>query len=270
MAVGVRALGAPWVERILGHRVDPVSKGRAVDAVVERALDVEPGAYVCLTNVHSTIESRRFPELRAAVDGAFLSVPDGMPLAWILRRRGYSETEKVTGIEYVPLVASKGVDLGLRHFFYGGGPGIAVRAGVRVESLVPGMKLVGAASPPFNANGQWPIHELERDLRRTRPHILWVGLGAPKQEIWMSHMAGRLSVPVMIGVGAAFDYLAGSKASAPTALRHIGLEWLFRLAVEPKRLWHRYLIGNSKFVMLLLREALTDRAHDRPRGTIGH
>jgi N-acetylglucosaminyldiphosphoundecaprenol N-acetyl-beta-D-mannosaminyltransferase len=165
-------------------------------------------------------------------------------------------TEKVTGIEYIPLVASKGLDRGLRHFFYGGAPGIAVRAGLRLVDLVPGVQLVGAASPPFGNTPGWAIKDLQRELHRTRPHILWVGLGAPKQELWMAAMAGELDVPVMIGVGAAFDYLAGTKASAPTFLRHVGLEWLFRLAVEPKRLWRRYLLGNSTFVYLLLREAL--------------
>ena len=244
-------------ERVLGQRVDPVSKAQAAEAVVERAFVPKPGAYVCLTNVHTTVESQRSPALRAAVDHAFLSVPDGMPLTWILRRRGHGHTEKVTGIEYIPLVASKGVDLGLRHFFYGGAPGIAVRAGLRLVDLVPGAKVVGAASPPFAQTPGWTTEDLQQQLRRTRPHILWVGLGAPKQELWMAARAGELSVPVMIGVGAAFDYLSGAKAHAPTFLRHVGLEWLFRLAVEPKRLWRRYLLGNSTFVYLLLRDAIS-------------
>lgn len=246
-----------WMERVLGHRVDPVSRAQAADAVVERALAGGPGAYVCLTNVHTTVESQRSPALRRAVDDAFLSVPDGMPLTWILRRRGHVDTEKVTGIEYVPLVASRGLEVGLRHFFYGGAPGVAVRAGLRLADLVPGAQVVGAASPPFaKTHGGWATEDLQRELRRTKPHILWVGLGAPKQELWMAEMAGTLNVPVMVGVGAAFDYLAGTKAAAPPFLRHVGLEWLFRLAVEPRRLWRRYLGANSRFVWLLAREQL--------------
>jgi N-acetylglucosaminyldiphosphoundecaprenol N-acetyl-beta-D-mannosaminyltransferase len=255
--MSVRALSVEplRMERILGHRVDPVSKARAAEAVVGRALAGNAGAYVCLTNVHTTVESRRSPALRAAAEGAFLSVPDGMPLTWILRRRGHEQTEKVTGIEYIPLVAAKGLKVGLRHFFYGGAPGVAVQAGHRLVDLVPGVQVVGAASPPFlESQGGWQIEDLQRELGRTRPHILWVGLGAPKQELWMARVAGTLNVPVMIGVGAAFDYMAGTKSSAPTVLRHIGLEWLFRLAVEPKRLWRRYLIGNSTFLWLLARE----------------
>lgn len=241
-------------ERILGQPVHPVSKGQAVDAVVERAIGGAPGAYVCLTNVHTTVESGRFREVREAADGAYLSVPDGMPLAWILRRRGYPQTEKVTGIEYMPLVVASGVDVGLRHYLYGGSAGVADRAARRLERIVPGTHVVGASSPPFAEVDRWPLDELRSEIDRTRPHVLWVGLGAPKQELWMARMSRVLDVPVMIGVGAALDYLAGTKPPAPTFMRHVGLEWLFRLAAEPRRLWRRYLVTNSTFVWRLLRE----------------
>lgn len=253
--LAARASIEPFAEeRILGQRVHPVSKAQAATAVVERATRGAPGAYVCLTNVHSTVESRRFSEVREAADGAFLSVPDGMPLAWILRRRGHAQTEKVTGIEYMPLVAAAGVDAGLRHYLYGGSAGVAERAADGLERIVPGARVVGATSPPFAEVDRWPIDGLREELARTRPQVLWLGLGAPKQELWMARMSTILDVPVMIGVGAAFDYLAGTKRAAPTLFRHVGLEWLFRLAVEPRRLWRRYLRTNSTFVWLLLRE----------------
>jgi N-acetylglucosaminyldiphosphoundecaprenol N-acetyl-beta-D-mannosaminyltransferase len=194
------------------------------------------------------------PELRASTEHALLSVPDGMPLAWLLRRHGHVQTEKVTGIEYMPLVAAAGVQAGLRHYLYGGVPGVAARAARRLERVVPGVDVVGATSPPFAEIDDWPIRDLQKALASARPHILWVGLGAPKQELWMAKMSGILDVPVMVGVGAALDYLAGTKPAAPTLLRHVGLEWLFRLAVEPGRLWRRYLRTNSTFLWLLLRE----------------
>jgi N-acetylglucosaminyldiphosphoundecaprenol N-acetyl-beta-D-mannosaminyltransferase len=246
--------GAP-VERILGHPVHPVSKTQAVEAVVRRGRVQRPGAYVCLTNAHTTVESQSSPTLRAAVESAYLSVPDGMPLAWILRWRGYHQTEKVTGIEYMPLVASAGLDSGLRHFLYGGKPGVADRAARNLQVLVPGVQIVGTATPPFAPIEEWPVANLRRDLVRSNAQILWVGLGAPKQELWMRAMSETLDVPVMVGVGAAFDYLAGAVPAAPNYLRHVGLEWLFRLAVEPKRLWRRYLVGNTTFLYLLLRDA---------------
>jgi N-acetylglucosaminyldiphosphoundecaprenol N-acetyl-beta-D-mannosaminyltransferase len=248
--------GAP-VERILGLPVHPVSKTQAVEAVVRRCRVRQPGAYVCLTNAHTTVESQSSPTLRAAVESAFLSVPDGMPLAWILRRRGYPHTEKVTGIEYMPMVASAGLDAGLRHFLYGGRPGVADGAGRKLKQLVPGVEIVGTETPPFASIEEWPVDSLRRELHRTKPHILWVGLGAPKQEMWMGAMSELLDVPVMVGVGAAFDYLAGTIQPAPRSLRHMGLEWLFRLAVEPKRLWRRYLVGNSTFIYLVLRDELS-------------
>jgi len=252
---------APVREAILSYPVDPVSKDQAVRAVIERALEGAPGAYVCLTNAHTTVESQRLPALRKAAEGAFLSVPDGVPLRWILRHRGYSSTEKVTGIEYMPLVAAAGRDVGLRHYFYGGGPGVAEAAGRGLARLVPGTTVVGATSPPFATIEDWPIEELSEELRRSRPHVLWVGLGAPKQELWMAKMAHTLDVPVMIGVGAGFDFLAGTKRACPPYLRHIGLEWAFRLLAEPRRLWRRYLLGNSRFVYLLTREALAKGRH---------
>jgi N-acetylglucosaminyldiphosphoundecaprenol N-acetyl-beta-D-mannosaminyltransferase len=264
LATQIRSTGRPRSERVLGQRVDPVTKKQAADAVVRRALAGEPGAYVCLTNVHTTVESQSSAELRAAVDDAFLSVPDGMPLAWILRRRGHVQTEKVTGIEFIPGVASRGLEADLRHFFYGGAPGVAVRAGLRLEQMVPGIHVVGAAAPPFGDTPGWAKEKLREEVRRTRPHVLWVGLGAPKQELWMKQMAGELDVPIMIGVGAAFDYIAGSKPHAPAYLRHVGLEWLFRLAVEPRRLWRRYLVGNVTFLWLLARERLVGPS--RPNG----
>jgi N-acetylglucosaminyldiphosphoundecaprenol N-acetyl-beta-D-mannosaminyltransferase len=254
-------------ERILDHPVHPVTKAEAARAVVQRALEGDPGAYVCLTNVHTTVESRRLPELRQAAESAFLSVPDGMPLVWMLRRRGYPRTEKITGIEYMPLVASVGRPAGLRHFIYGGAPGVAQRAARRLERLVPGADVVGATSPPYAPVEGLPDEALREEIERTRPHILWVGLGAPKQELWMARVSNQLGVPVMIGVGAGIDYLAQTKPTAPTLLRHVGLEWAFRLAAEPRRLWRRYLIGNASFVWLLARERF-GRPSSIPAGSI--
>ena len=244
-------------QTILGEPVDAVGKADAVRKVIDRALSKEPGAYVCLTNVHSTTDSRRIAALRAAAHGAFLSVPDGMPLVWILRRRGFNRTEKITGVEFAPLVVEAGLEKKVRHYFYGSAPGVAEAAGQALKQRFPEAQIVGASTPPFAQ--EWPLEDLQDDLRRTRPHIMWVGLGAPKQEIWMSEVARTLDVPMMIGIGAGFDFLAGTKKAAPSFSRHIGLEWLFRLLMEPRRLWRRYILGNSLFVFLLLKEAIFRR-----------
>jgi N-acetylglucosaminyldiphosphoundecaprenol N-acetyl-beta-D-mannosaminyltransferase len=258
---------SPQREHILGHPVHAVSRPEAVHAVVERAREGSPGAYVCLTNAHTTVESQRSPGLRRSAEGSYLSVPDGMPLVWILRRRGHAATQKVTGIEYIPMVARAGLEFGLRHYFYGGAPGVAAAAGERLTRLVPGTQVVGASSPPFSDG--WEVSDIQPEIEKTRPHIVWVGLGAPKQEMWMAHAAPRLDVPVMVGVGAGFDFLAGNKRAAPRVMSEMGLEWLFRLITEPRRLWRRYLLGNSKFVYLLLRDALLARqSGDGRRGRL--
>jgi N-acetylglucosaminyldiphosphoundecaprenol N-acetyl-beta-D-mannosaminyltransferase len=251
-------------ERVLGHPVHALSRDDAARLVVARALDDGPGTYVCLTNVHTTVESQRSGALRRAADQAFLSVPDGIPLVWILRRRGFRDTEKVTGIELIPMVAAAGREHGLRHAFYGGGPGVAQAAGERMLQIVPHAQVVAAVSPPFGSFGEREVEELRSVVEDTRPHVLWVGLGAPKQDLFMARAAHRVGVPVMIGVGAAFDYMAGTKRPAPTWMRHGGLEWLFRLVSEPRRLWRRYVIGNTLFVYLLAREALGLPANGRP------
>jgi N-acetylglucosaminyldiphosphoundecaprenol N-acetyl-beta-D-mannosaminyltransferase len=233
-----------------------VSKAGAVEFIVSRALRGPAGAYVCLTNVHTTVESRRLPDLRAAARGATLSVPDGMPLVWTLRRRGHGTAEKVTGIELVPMVARAGRSNGLRHFFFGGRPGVAEGAARRLRRLVPGVDVVGALAPRFAGVEALATPELDRELEQARPHVLWVGLGAPKQELWMARAAGVLEVPVMVGIGAAFDYLAGAKPAAPSFLRHVGLEWAWRLGTDPRRLWRRYLSTNTEFLWLVARERL--------------
>lgn len=168
----------------------------------------------------------------------------------------------------MPLVAAAGREAGLRHFIYGGAPGVAEAAGRALTDGVPGAQVVGTASPPFAPIERWPLEGLQAQLRDTRPHVLWLGLGAPKQEMWMARVAGRLDVPVMIGVGAALDFLAGSKRAAPRFLIGMGLEWLFRLATEPRRLWRRYLIGNTRFLYLLAREALVRPARASRRTSI--
>ena len=242
-------------ESIAGCRVDPVSMQEAVEAVVESAKTRLPrGDYVTLTNAYSVVEAQRSRELMAAIENSYLSVPDGTPLVWMMRQRGYSACEKVTGIEYIPPVARAGLEHGLRHFFFGGAPGVAEAAAKRLTEMVPGTQIAGTYCPPFDPNGEWDLNEINNQLLSTQANVLWVGVGAPKQELWMAKVSGRIQVPVMLGVGAAFDFLAGTKPAAPRFMSRMGLEWLFRLASEPRRLWKRYLIGNSKFIGLSLRD----------------
>ncbi len=263
----LRVAGAPVVElsivppraivreTVLGHRVDAIDLPEAVEMILHRAMDGEAGAYVCCTNVHATVESQDRPDLQAAADGAFLSVPDGMPLAWILKKRGL-RADRVAGMELTETIAAAGVPKRLRHFFFGGAPGVAEKAAEALQALAPGMIVTGTYSPPFSEDGSADLADLKAMIAETHPHIIWVGLGCPKQELWMANHAQFLGVPMMVGIGAAFDFLAGDKRRAPRWIQRSGLEWLFRLVSEPRRLWRRYLVGNSRFLYLLLRDWL--------------
>ena len=280
----------PNRERILGHPVDPLSNSEVLALIIERALDGSPGAYVCLTNVATTMLSQKSPQLRAAVEGAFMSMPDGMPLVWILRRRGYEATEKLTGADLMPLLVKTGRARGLRHFLYGWTNRMSQAAGRGLLEGAPGSLIVGTHCPPFAAaqdpgpddletganDGRplappwvsiggsltevnWELEKLEARLQETRPHIMWVGLGCPLQEEWMAMVAGRLSVPVMIGVGRGFNYAAGALQRCPPWMVNRGLEWLFVFLSEPRRLWRRYILGNAHFSYLIMRDAVAGR-----------
>lgn len=208
-------------------------------------------SYVCVTGVHGVMESRRDGALRDVYDGAGLVTPDGMPLVWLCRAAGFPHVGRVYGPDLLLALAEAGVARGYRHFFYGGAPGIADRLAGRLRERFPGMVVAGTYCPPFRPLTAEEDREVAHLLREACPDIVWVGLGAPRQERWMAEHVG--GVPgVMIGVGAAFDFHSGAKPQAPRWIQRSGLEWAFRLASEPRRLWRRYLVYNTGFVLLLV------------------
>ncbi len=156
----------------------------------------------------------------------------------------------------MPVVCDFGQTRGYRHYFYGATPEVLERLESRLKNQFPDIKIMGSFSPGFSKQCQDENSEVLQEINRLRPDILWVGLGSPKQDFWMYRHRDKLEVPVMIGVGAAFDFIAGTKPQAPAWMRRTGLEWFFRLCCEPKRLWKRYLIGNSRFLYYLFRDSL--------------
>ena len=223
----------------------------AVDAI-EQWIVAADRQYVCVTGVHGVMESQDDPDLRAIHNRAGLVTPDGMPLVWMSWLKGYSDVERVYGPDLMLACCAASIDRGYRHYFYGGGPGVVERLAVRLADRFPGLIVAGTWSPPFR-----PITVAEDDaiverINAARPDVVWVGLSTPKQERWMASHVGRLSAPVLIGVGAAFDFHAGLKRQAPRWMQRSGLEWLFRLITEPRRLWRRYLYNNPRFVWRVL------------------
>jgi N-acetylglucosaminyldiphosphoundecaprenol N-acetyl-beta-D-mannosaminyltransferase len=212
--------------------------------------------YVCVTGVHGVMESWRDEELRHIHNTAGLVTADGMPLVWLGRLMGFRQMERVYGPDLMLMVCERSAKQGYCQFFYGGTPGVAEKLASRLQSRFPGLQVAGVYSPPFRALTPEEDEAVIERINAAQPDIVWVGLSTPKQERWMSEHWGRLNAPVLIGVGAAFDFHAGFKRQAPHWMQQSGLEWLFRLAMEPRRLWRRYLINNPWFLWLVLLQAL--------------
>ncbi len=207
--------------------------------------------YVCVTNVHSVMESLRNPKLRDILNRSGLSTPDGMPLVWLCRWGGQRRTQRVYGPDLMMSVCESGQAEGYRHFLYGGEPNVLDLLAKRLEREFPSIDVAGSFSPPFRTLTEDEDKEIVDMINKFRPDVVWVGLGAPKQELWMADHIDRLNCPVLVGVGAAFDFIAGQKSQAPAWMRNNGLEWLFRLIQEPRRLWRRYVILNPLFILSL-------------------
>jgi N-acetylglucosaminyldiphosphoundecaprenol N-acetyl-beta-D-mannosaminyltransferase len=238
--------GFPRVD-VLGVPVSAITMTQAIQAI-HTWIDQRECHYVCVTGVHGVMESARDESLRLIHERAGLVTPDGMPLVWLSRHAGYSQVERVYGPDLMLAACEASTRHGWRHFFYGGGPGIADHMAVRLQARFPGLQVVGVYSPPFQPMTAAEDEALVQRINATRPDIVWVGLGTPKQERWMAAHVGRLSAPVLVGVGAAFDFHAGVKRQAPRWMQRSGLEWSFRLATEPRRLARRYLVNNPQFV----------------------
>ncbi len=216
--------------------------------------------YVCVTGVHGVMESQRDAELRDIHNRAGMVVPDGMPLVWIAKHRGHRFVDRVYGPDLMLAVCSASETRGYRHFLYGGADGVPELLRDRLVQRYPKLQVVGTYSPPFRPMTPAEDQEIVERISATRPDIVWVGLSTPKQERWMASHVGRVPGAVMIGVGAAFDFHAGLKRQAPPWMQRSGLEWLYRLVSEPRRLGPRYLRNNPEFILRMATGRLRKRS----------
>ncbi len=242
---------------ILGVTVDAQTLAGAVDTIgtwIERR---EPN-YVCITGVHGVMESRDDDELRRIHNEAGMVTTDGMPLVWLSRRRvpAGTEVERVYGPDLMLATFARSETRGWRHFLFGSGPETLERLRVNMKARFPRAEIAGSLSPPFRPLDPGEERTIETEIAQARPDIVWVGLSTPKQERWMAAHVGRVHAPVLVGVGAAFDFHAGLKRQAPRWVQRSGLEWAFRLASEPRRLAGRYLKNNPRFAGLVVFETL--------------
>jgi N-acetylglucosaminyldiphosphoundecaprenol N-acetyl-beta-D-mannosaminyltransferase len=246
--------------RVLGVRVDAVQIPDTI-AILERWIAERASShYIAFTGMHGVSESVGNPLIRAALDGASLVVPDGMPLVWLGRWRGHVVPRRVYGPELLETFC-RATGPRYRHFFYGGAEGVPLRLANLMEMRY-GIHVVGAYSPPFRPLTPHEDRQVIEIIEAAKPDVLWVGLSTPKQEHWMYEHRYRLTTPAVLGVGAAFDLNTGGLVQAPAWMRENGLEWFFRLLTEPRRLWRRYLIKGGQFVWNVGLELLNVRKFD--------
>jgi N-acetylglucosaminyldiphosphoundecaprenol N-acetyl-beta-D-mannosaminyltransferase len=241
---------------ILGVGVSAINMEMAlsrIDGWIERR---EPN-YVIAVPAHCIVECLRSEKLRRIYNRAGMVTPDGRPIAWICRLLGYRYVEQVRGSDLMLEVCKRSVSTGYRHFLYGGWPpDVVEQLALRLRERFPGIQIVGTYAPPFrHVTSEEDAMIVER-INATRPDVVWIGLGAAKEEYWSESHVGKIVAPVLIGVGAAFDFHSGRKAHAPRWMIRMGLEWFFRCLNEPRRLIPRYLRDNPRFIWNILLQAL--------------
>jgi N-acetylglucosaminyldiphosphoundecaprenol N-acetyl-beta-D-mannosaminyltransferase len=247
-----RAHSLPKVN-ILGVGVTPSNLSQVI-ATLGKWCEEGRREYVCCTAVHGLVEAQQDPEVRSALNRAGLATTDGMPLVWWCRLSGFSDAERICGPDLLPAMCETTRQHGYRHYFYGGSPRVVEKLVSRLKQRYSGLVVAGYRSPSFRALTQEEDAADIEAINKTRPDFVWVGLGMPKQEKWMVQHVGKIQAAALIGVGAAFDFVAEEKPRAPLWMQRSGVEWLFRLVTEPRRLAHRYLVTNSIFAACAIQQ----------------
>jgi exopolysaccharide biosynthesis WecB/TagA/CpsF family protein len=208
---------------------------------------------VCVTDMNALLHARADARLTEVYNTSGLTVPDGMPLVWAGHRAGFEEMDRVAGPDLLERVLAEAADRGWTQYFYGGAEGVAEELRERFQERHPALKVVGVECPPYRELTDAEDAETVARMNEARPDIVWIGLGAPKQERWMADHRDRLNATILIGVGAAFDFHTGRLDRAPYWMQRSGLEWSYRLYKEPRRLWKRYVLGIPRFLLGVLR-----------------
>ncbi len=233
---------------VIDAEITVATMGDAIEAVKEMAGEGEKG-YICFVNAHVSVMTRQDECLRNAINGASFAFPDGMPVYWAGRYLWGKRVEKISGPDFMRHMFDDAEGRKLRHYFYGGKPSVVNQLILRLKRAFPGCQIVGAESPPFRPLSEEEQQQAVGRMLEAQAQLVWVGLGAPKQELWMQRNYSLLNSATLLGVGAAFDFHAGTIVRAPPYMRKLGMEWLHRLLQEPGRLWKRYLLTNSLFLL---------------------
>jgi N-acetylglucosaminyldiphosphoundecaprenol N-acetyl-beta-D-mannosaminyltransferase len=239
-----------------GVRIDPITRSQLVQTVDEY-LRCGKAHVVHFCAAHPTVAARGDPAYRALLNAGDLNVADGLPVAWAARLHG-ARVERLAGTESMHQIMRWGIPRDLSHYFYGGTTDTIVRLRERIETEHPGTRIAGMESPPFRPLSSDEVEEDAARIARAGTQALWIGLGAPKQDLAAERFRELQAAPVILCVGAAFDFAARTKRRAPAWMRQVGLEWFHRLASEPRRLWRRYLVGNPQFVAGVVLDLIRD------------
>ena len=232
---------------VLGVGVSAIDMPLALDRI-DGWIGSRDHRYVCVCPVHSIMECRRSSEVKQIFNAAGMVTPDGMPVVWVARLKGFDHVHRVYGPDLMLAEMEHSRQTAHRHFFYGGGAGVAARLADTMRRRFPGIDIAGFHEPPFAGLNELCTPQTAELINAARPDIVWVGMSSPKQDRWMARMRPMLDAPVLVAVGAAFDFLSGTVSQAPRWMQRSGLEWLYRLGTDPRRLWRRYLVDNPWFV----------------------
>ena len=246
---------------VLGVGISAIDPDDALGEVT-RWIDNGIQHYVCVTGVHGVMESQGDADLLRIHNESGLTTPDGMPMVWAAHRAGAKNTQRVYGPDLMLAVCERAAQRGWGCFLYGATDEVLDKLRSNLADRFPDLLIVGTHSPPFRPLTPEEDDAVIREINDSGAQIVWVGLSTPKQERWMATHVQRLRAPVLVGVGAAFDFLSGVKRQAPRWMQRSGLEWLFRLMLEPRRLWRRYMINNPWFLWLLLLTALGQKHYE--------
>lgn len=245
---------------VLGTKISATNLKNAI-LYVEDCIKRGSKTYICIAPVSTVVDAQGNDEYRRIINNSGMTTPDGMPLVWLGKLKGEHIIERTYGPDLMLALCEQGQKKGYKHYLYGGTENTCSLLRKVLKKKFPDIEIKGHQAPPFRPSRAQEDEGVIDEINRLNPDILWVGLGSPKQDYWMHQHREKLNVPIMIGVGAAFDFIAGTKRQAPLWMRHCGLEWLFRLCCEPRRLWKRYLFGNTRFIYFLIKDMMKKRAY---------
>ncbi len=236
---------------ILGSKINVININELL-IQLNKLIASKKSHYICVTNVHTVTTGISNKSFRDITNNSSLSIPDGMPLVWIAKNRGYRNIEKCSGPDIMLEIFRISEQKGYSNYFYGSTEDTLNKMKKNLLNKFPKLNIIGMDSPPYRELSKEEDEEVISKINALKPNIIWIGLGAPKQEIWMQNHVNKINSSVIFGVGAAFDFHAGTLKRAPLWMQNHGLEWLYRFIKEPRRLWKRYLLINLKFIVCLI------------------